>query len=648
MSYCELNRILVVNRGEIAVRIIKTIQEMGKQAYLICSEPDAQSLASELADVVIPLRGSSASETYLNQEVIFAIAQEYQIEAIHPGFGFLSENADFAQACEQAGIVFIGPSPAAIEAMGDKIASKQKMEEAGVPVVPSTTAIENIESIGFPLLVKASAGGGGKGMRLVSNREELDSAIDRAENEALKAFGDKTIFFEKYIENPRHIEIQVFGDHHGHIVHFGERECSIQRRYQKVIEEAPSSFLTSDLRKEMGEAAVCAARALNYVGAGTVEFIVGESGEFYFLEMNTRLQVEHPVTELIYGIDLVELQILVEEGAPLLFDQEDIEPMGWAMEARVYAEDPYTNFLPATGLLQRVDFPVDIRVDTGIQEGDKVTVFYDPMLAKVIAHGADRDTATKALVRALQDTTILGLKHNVDFLLQILSHSDYQKGAINTGFLAENSFVHPVSQSSRVLALVAAYILQAENPPVIGNPWLHVRLAQEESRLIKWRAESGKEWVTSRLVIGTSFFLDDGERMYRVDFSPELNLLSCQSRSLSLADVARFQDQWWFRTSEGHVQLTIASLTPERALENDGYSMQGGLQSSMPGTILEVYVVKGDKVQAGQVLLVMESMKMELEVQASGSGVVESIFVQPGETVQEGQELIKVVDESEG
>ncbi len=440
------SRILIANRGEIACRVIRTARRMGIDTVAIYSEADEGAMHVAMADEARLIGPAPPRESYLNIDRVVAAARDSGAEAMHPGYGFLSENAEFAEACAAAGIVFIGPSPDAIRAMGSKAAAKALMEAHGVPVVPGyhgadqddSLLLAEAEGIGFPVIIKASAGGGGRGMRVVADAGEFARALDGARREAKGAFGDDTMLIERYLERPRHIEVQIFGDSHGNIVHLFERDCSIQRRHQKIVEEAPAPGLTQERRLYIGEAAVAAARAVDYVGAGTVEFIAEDGAErFYFMEMNTRLQVEHPVTEAVTGLDLVEWQFRIAAGERLPLRQEEIALSGHAIEVRLYAENPARGFLPATGTLHRLHWPQGeaIRVDTGVRPGDTVTPFYDPMIAKIIAHGSDRATARARLARALADTALLGVATNLGFLARIVADADFAAGAVDTGFI---------------------------------------------------------------------------------------------------------------------------------------------------------------------------------------------------------------------
>lgn len=442
-------KVLIANRGEIAVRIAQSLQEMGIQVVALYSDIDAQALHVQVANEAYHLPGKTSAETYLQGDKIIEIAKAHQVDAIHPGYGFLSENAGFCKKCTEAGIVFIGPNPDVIEAMGDKIISKNTMEKAGVPVVPGwhgdlSTPVETLKEeaqrIGYPVLVKAAAGGGGKGMRLVHQEEELPQALEAAAREAKNAFGDPRVFLEKYITRPRHVEFQIFGDHHGNVVHLFERECSIQRRHQKIVEETPCVALSKAMREKMGEAAVKAAQAIGYTNAGTVEFILDEANEaFYFLEVNTRLQVEHPVTEMITRRDLVRLQVAIAQGEAMPFKQADLNASGHAFECRVYAEDPDQNFMPAIGTLYQYRVPQgpNIRVDSGVKTGSEISVHYDPMLSKLIVWGENRQEALEKMQWALNHYVVLGVKNNISFLQRLFDHPQFQAGKLHTHFLQE-------------------------------------------------------------------------------------------------------------------------------------------------------------------------------------------------------------------
>jgi acetyl-CoA carboxylase biotin carboxylase subunit len=475
-------KVLIANRGEIAVRIAQTLQEMGIVAVAVCSDADRRSLHVQSADEVHPLEGASPGETYLDIHKILEAARVHHCDAIHPGYGFLSENEDFAQACQDAGVVFIGPTPQVIRSMGDKIVAKTTLARAGVPVVPGFASDGETDAaalkraagqIGYPVLLKAAAGGGGKGMRIVHAERELEPALEAAQREAGSAFGDARVFLEKYIERPRHIEFQIFGDTHGNVVQLFERECSIQRRYQKIVEESPSPALSAELRRRMGDAAVAAARAMGYTNAGTTEFIVDQQGAFYFLEVNTRLQVEHPVTELVTRQDLVRAQVLVAAGETLPFRQEDLRQDGHAIEVRIYAEDAARGFLPSIGVLERYVPPSgpNIRVDSGVRAGSAVTVHYDPMLSKLIVWAPNRAAAIARLAWALDRYVVLGVTTNIEFLRNLLDHDEFRAGRLHTHFLQE----HPIA-AARAAAppdealLLAALSLKGALGDVGGPP----------------------------------------------------------------------------------------------------------------------------------------------------------------------------------
>ncbi len=573
------NCLLVANRGEIACRVIRTAKRLGIRTVAVYSDADSKAMHVTLADEAVRIGPPAARESYLNGAAIIQAAKAAGAQAIHPGYGFLSENAEFAQACAAAGLVFVGPPPAAIRAMGSKIGAKQLMETSGVPLVPGYHGAEQdaaaLEAhavrIGFPVLIKASAGGGGKGMRIVERAEDFRAALEGARREALKSFGDDRVLVERYLNRPRHIEIQVFADTQGHCIYLHERDCSIQRRHQKIIEEAPAPGLSAARRAAMGEAAVKAARAVGYVGAGTVEFIAAGE-EFYFMEMNTRLQVEHPVTEMITGLDLVEWQLQVASGQPLPLEQADVPLNGHALEARLYAENPARDFLPSTGKLTTLRWPPQdsgTRIDTGVREGDEVTMYYDPMIAKLIVHGPDRNAAIARLRAALEGCAIEGVKTNLALLRAINDHPDFAAQHIHTGFIAEHH---------------DDLFARAVRPPSAARP-------AAAARSSPWDAADG--W---RLNLPAARYVDPEH--------PE---------------------------EDGSAQLGGSST-----------SHDGKIVSPMPGQVLQVNVKVGDKVERGQPLMIVEAMKMEHTLTAPASGVVESIAFKAGERVEEGAELLSI------
>lgn len=479
----DFDTIFIANRGEIAVRVAASLRSLGIRSVAPYTEPDRNAYHTQAVDLAVPV-GS-----YLNADELIAVALDNGAQAIHPGYGFLSENAGFSRACSEAGLVFIGPSPEAISQMGDKLVAKERMAKAGLPMVPSwdgdlDDVVEGARQVGFPLLVKAASGGGGKGMRLVNSEAELKEAIERAKGEALSAFGDDRIFLERFIENPRHIEVQIFGDQHGNAYCFGERECSLQRRYQKIIEEAPSLAVDPSLRQRLIEAGVDAVKALEYSGAGTVEFLLDSNGEFYFLEVNTRLQVEHPVTELVYGVDLVKLQVEAAEGKEIKIEERYLSPRGWSIEARIYAEDPDNGFLPSVGTLSTFIPPQapNLRLDTGFRQGDEVSIHFDPMIAKLIAYGSTREDARRTLLQGLKRFAILGIRTNIPYLTRILASDIFITGKFDTQFLESHpdAFPQPHDQASiELAAALAGAFSQSQQmrksdlsgPSVPRSPW---------------------------------------------------------------------------------------------------------------------------------------------------------------------------------
>lgn len=493
-----IKSVLIANRGEIALRIIRGCRELGIETIAVYSYADRFATFARAADRALPIGPSPSSESYLCMDKILEVASKTSAESIHPGYGFLAENADFADAVVDAGLIWIGPPASAIRSMGDKLEARRIMTAAKVPVVPGSEVVgvdadslkSICESMGYPVLIKAAAGGGGKGMRIVRSPDELKANLERAQSEARKAFSDDRVYVEKYIDRPRHIEIQVLADQHGHVIHLGERECSIQRRYQKVIEESPSVAVTDELRSKMGESAVKAAISCKYEGVGTVEFLLGEDGEYYFLEMNTRLQVEHPVTEMVTGIDLVAAQLRVASDEPLAFTQDDVEMRGHAIECRVYAEDPENNFLPSAGLLTRLHEPAGpgVRVDSGVEEGGEVSLYYDPQLAKLIVWGQDREEARNRMVSALEEYRISGVKHNLRLLHNVMTHPEFIAGNLTTHFLTEHDLTKALERDTLDAAIAAAIFVarKTESVRVDNGPGA----VQAESH--KWR-DAGRD-----------------------------------------------------------------------------------------------------------------------------------------------------------
>lgn len=650
-----LTKLLVANRGEIAVRIMKTARSLGYRTVAVYSEADARALHVEMADEAVCIGPAQVAESYLNVAAILDAARRTGADCVHPGYGFLSENAGFARACKDAGLVFVGPPESAIELMGSKRRSKIAMQEAGVPVVPGFEGdnatdeelIEAAANIGYPLMLKASAGGGGRGMRLVESESELADNIKRARSEARQAFGDDELILEKAVIEPRHIEIQVFADRHGHAVHLGERDCSVQRRHQKVVEEAPSPFVTPELRQSMGEAAVKAALACHYEGAGTVEFLVDKNRNFYFLEMNTRLQVEHPVTELITGQDLVAWQLAVAEGQVLPLSQDSIRLDGHAIEVRLYAEDPANQFTPQTGeLLGFAPAEGDgIRFDSGVRAGDQVTPHYDPMLAKVIAWGKDRNEARRRLIRALEDTTIFGVTTNRWFLSRIVAHPTFGNGEATTAFLSkefrEDDSLSPLEISEQELALAAAIACQNDN----GRAGWSNAPATETPVVLRYQDQTFELMARHR---GEQMLVRMGEE------SREITLRRVSSGVLCIIDRGvrqRCQYQWhgddlYLQLLGRAVMVTDVTHQPAAGATNSG---SGRIQAAMDGAIIDVPVKAGQAVKQGDTLMVLEAMKMEHPVKADRDGVIRDLFAGVGDQVKRNQLLAEVeADQSAG
>ncbi|WP_241004307.1 biotin carboxylase N-terminal domain-containing protein [Conexibacter sp. SYSU D00693] len=597
--------LLIANRGEIAVRVARTARALGLRTVAVFTDVDAGAVHVDACDVAVRI------SSYLEVDELLRAAAVSGAQAVHPGYGFLSENAGFAKAVVDAGLTWVGPPPAAIELMGDKGRAKDAAAQAGVPVVPAG------DDGGYPVVVKAVAGGGGKGMRVVRSADELQAATEAAQREARAAFGDDRVIVERWVERPRHIEVQVLADQHGRVVHLGERECSLQRRHQKVVEEAPSPVVDADLRARMGEAAVALAAACGYEGAGTVEFIAtADASEFFFLEMNTRLQVEHPVTELVHGVDLVELQLRVAAGEPLPESLSGDAPSGWAVETRLYAEDPANGFLPAAGTVRRWRVPEGVRVDAGVAEGVEVGTSYDPLLAKVIAHGPDRPTALRRLDRALAELEVLGVATNASFTRELLAREDVRAGQQDTGLLErvleETDFAAPED-------LLPAAALAAAGTATPEGPWRRVFDDGEA------RVADGVVRVGERSWRGDVRVLDDGHVRVELDGV-------ARRYAVEVSD-----DAVWIARDGHHLEART-----RRADRSGAGGVQGSLEAPMPGTVLLVKVANGDEVQEGDVLLVLESMKMELSITAPHAGTVEGLALSEGDRVTHRQPLVAV------
>lgn len=647
-------KILIANRGEIACRVMRTARRLGVATVAVYSDADAKSLHVEMADEAVRIGPAPVSESYLNADRIIEAAKMTGAEAIHPGFGFLSENPAFVEAVEAAGLVFIGPSAGAIRAMGLKDAAKKLMETAGVPVVPGYHGEEQdpeflakqADEIGYPVLIKARAGGGGKGMRRVDDPADFAGSLISASREAEANFGDGACLIEKYILSPRHIEIQVFGDDYGNVVHLFERDCSLQRRHQKVIEEAPAPNMTDEVRAAMGEAAVTAAKAISYSGAGTIEFIVdGANGlrtdGFWFMEMNTRLQVEHPVTEEITGVDLVEWQLRVAAGAPLPMAQADLSINGWAFEARIYAEDATKNFLPATGRLSHLRFPDNARIETGVRSGDEITPFYDPMIAKLVVHGDTRAEALGRLHSALLATQAAGSVTNLDFLARLASHSDFAAGMVDTGLIERDAealtSVKSAPQKAISLAALASLSLVDENES--SDPFDR----QDGFRL--WETAT----TTARLVIDgeeTSLPVKITADGFSVTIDGEQIAVSLRHLSDGIeitCDGAVSTAHFTYDASNVTVFMDGAhEFGIVDPLASAGGSDGGGddVRAPMPGLVKAISAAVGDTVEEGAALAMMEAMKMEHTLKAPRAGVIAEINASPGDQVDEGAVLI--------
>lgn len=654
----ELQRVLIANRGEIARRIIRTCHSMGLETVAVFSDADAQMPFVEEADCAVRIGPASSAESYLCVEKILDAATRSGADAIHPGYGFLAENADFAQACLDAGLTFIGPSPEVIRVMGSKIEAKARATAAGVPIVPgyngaeqSTEALsEAATRLGFPLLLKASAGGGGKGMRILRDAEDLAEAIDAARREALNAFGDDALMIERYIERPRHIEFQILGDQHGTVLHLGERECSIQRRHQKIIEETPSPALSVELRAEMGAAAVALGEAIGYTNAGTVEFILDEEGRFYFLEVNTRLQVEHPVTECVTGIDLVREQLRVARGEAL--ELGEIVSSGASIECRLYAEDTDRQFLPSTGRLVSWSLPAldGVRVDAGVAAGSEVGIHYDPMLAKIITHAPTRPEAIDRMRRALTLLSAHGIITNRLFLIRILNHPAFRAGALSTHFIdehlsGESSATSPDPRAEAFFAIAATlHAHQRRQEDTGGDPLTHITTGfrnnfYQHQRVTYLRGEDTIE-VRYR-VSGRGVECLVGEQTLQA------SILSCDATTIELeVDGLRRRVQVIADGARRHLQdplLGVMTLTEQpRFPIKEPERVIGGCLAPMPGKVIVVSVSNGEEVEEGATLLVLEAMKMEHVVKAPQAGTIERLLVDEGDQVDADALLVVI------
>ncbi len=662
-------RILIANRGEIACRIIRTCRRLGIETVAVYSQADAAAQHARLADRALPIGGPRPQDSYLRQEAILAAAQLSGAEAIHPGYGFLSENADFAEAVEREGLVFIGPRAVSMRTMGSKAGAKDRMAAHGVPVVPGYTGEDQdprhlareAARVGFPLMIKAAHGGGGKGMRIVRDMDAFAAALESCQRESKSAFGRDRVLLERYIETPRHIEFQIFGDAHGQVIHLGERECSAQRRYQKVLEETPSPFLTPELRIRMGDAAVAAGRALDYVNAGTVEFIVGPQGDFHFMEINTRLQVEHPVTEMVTGLDLVEWQLRVAAGEPLPLTQAQVHSRGHAIELRLYAEDPAQGFLPGSGRLERLDLPSPsphVRIDAGVIAGDAVTIFYDPMIAKLIVHDDDRARALARMREALAACLIAGPKSNIAFLEALIRHPAVVEGRIDSSYLdrhLDEFLPADTTPDPRTLAAAALAVLLDDEALAAGpasgadhhSPWRAAdawRLGGPGERRVLL-AHGGQRHLTTASGSGGRYLLHSTAGRFEVT-------------------EARLAEGWLSAALDGAMQRWRIHLHADRVEVHDGsrrhaFEHPSALATAsaatadsdrvlapMPGRIVLVRTRIGAEVAAGEELLVMEAMKMELALKAPRAGTIAAVGIEVGDFVEADAMLIRFADAS--
>lgn len=643
----KIQKILVANRGEIAQRIIKTIRELGLDSVAIYSDADIDGIHVHSADEAVFI-----SNGYLDQDQIIQRAKEMNVDAIHPGYGFLSENADFCRKVISAKIKWIGPDPETIELMGDKINSKELCLKEGIPTLLKTTNAKDATKIGFPILVKASAGGGGKGMRIVENKKDLDEAIDAAKREAKSSFGDERIFLEKYIKRSRHIEVQILGDNFGNVVHLYERECSIQRRHQKIIEESPSPRLTSSLRSEITKSAVTLASKIGYKSAGTVEYLFDEdTNEFWFLEVNTRLQVEHPVTELVTSVDLVKEQIKIAEGKKLSFKQKDIRQNGSAIEVRLYAENPKNNFLPEIGQIAALSYPdsKSVRWDIGIKKNDVITPNFDPMLAKIIAHGETRKQATSLLKKELENTHLAGIRTNKEFLIKCLENSSFKRGKTTSDFIERESKKLFVERSKKDVDVLMK----------IATLWTHEKTKEENTRLTflprNWTngtlPKSFVEYEYEEELFCYEYTAENQEIHINRKLFERISTSTASNIKLTPEGIALQLDEKFItaKVTENNNSITL----------NDGFGdvvfkrlpkfsdpneliIEGSLTAPMPGKILKININKGSRVSQGEALIILEAMKMEHTIKANTEGTVTEVFVKVGDQVENGADLMKV------
>jgi geranyl-CoA carboxylase alpha subunit len=642
-----IRKILIANRGEIACRIIRTCREMGIATVAVYSDADSDALHVQMADEAVHLGASPAKESYLNIEKLIAAARRTGAEAVHPGYGFLAENAVFAQACIDAGLNFIGPSPRTIEAMGSKRGAKLMLK--GIPTVPGYIGEDQsnehlmtaAQQIGFPIMVKASAGGGGKGMRQVNRLDELAEALDAARREALQAFGDGTLILERVVQNPRHIEVQIFGDKLGNVIALGERECTIQRRHQKIIEETPSTVMTPHVRSAMFDAAVSIGVQLGYYSAGTVEFLVDDALNFYFMEMNTRLQVEHPITEETTGFDLVRWQIMVAEGFPL--PDMDVYPAGHAIEVRIYAEDPAQEFLPAIGEILHWSEPDDVRVDSGVRAHDKVSIHYDPMLAKIIAYGEHRDGAIRRLDYALSRLQLLGLRNNIAFLRRVLTHPDHLAGNFTTAFIAEHPQLLVEGGDVPLAALVAvaaAKLMSVSDGERTSIGYWRNSAFRPMRHAFRRENQSYEVLLTPQKKHTFQYRIRESEGICQlISESDTISALILDGHRQPVAVAEGVDSVWWVHIAGSSYELQWVNPLPEAGKSK---AAEGSLHAPMPGQVRAVNVEAGSSVEAGQVLVILEAMKMEHRIKAPYAGIVKVVNCRVGTSVQADAVLLEL------
>jgi propionyl-CoA carboxylase alpha chain len=653
----RFKKILVANRGEIALRVMRTCRAMGISTVAVYSDFDSRSPHTRSADEAVHIGPSPAKDSYLNIEKLLDAAKRTSAEAIHPGYGFLSENAEFAEACSSAGITFIGPSPDCIRKMGSKVFAREQMALSKIPVVPgyhtddqtTENLIKCAEKVGMPVLVKASAGGGGKGMRTIRTLSEIRESIDAARREAEKAFGDGTLFLERFVERARHVEVQIIGDTHGNLVHLFERECSVQRRHQKIIEESPSPALSAETRRQICDAAVKAGREIGYTNAGTVEFVIDSDGQFYFIEVNTRLQVEHPVTEMVTGFDLVRLQIEVAEGRRLQFAQEDVKQKGHAIEARLNAEDTGNGFVPATGVLRDWEYPGDIegfRIDSGVDSGSEIGIHYDPMLAKVIAHGSDREDARLKLIRGLSELFAAGVTTNREFLIRCAQTEEFASGKYDTAFV-ERNLEELIASRDTIETSIAAGVLgiyltkrKQEGSEILPHVPANYRNNPFRDPSIRFESAGSMVDVSWREIAPDTFVVTRG------DWQSTVQLVSFDRATLRASidgiqrafRVSESGDHFVVQSNSSSIELTRPSRYPRAA----GASEHESAYAPMPGQVLKILVEVGQSVAAGDSLVILEAMKMEQTLRATSDGVVESIRVRLGDLVVPGDILVEI------